>query len=260
MEWGISLLNTDTRDIPITHLRSSNRLPNGGFIESDQEVFENHFLDIGAHQGESIAGFTEYLRYYNIKHKYSITCFEPSRQAQIWAPLTHTAIRFQNHYQSVHISNFAVSSQTGFAIFRDDGSAGSTLHEQKPLNRNCDETMVPTVDINQIISALPTESKNIIVKLNIEGAEYEVLQALINNQDNLCKITELWLDFHGHQFPDKWKYLRKEIDIFETLNIASINCYDVDFMSGFYNGYDVHPPLKQRLDINNLIKAYLDLP
>jgi len=70
--WGINLLSLSDQDIPLTHIRSANRSPDGGFSIGAGETESFHYIDLGAHQGESIAGFIEYLRYYNISEKYSL--------------------------------------------------------------------------------------------------------------------------------------------------------------------------------------------
>jgi FkbM family methyltransferase len=256
IHWGVNLLSFADQDIPLTHLRSANRSHDGHFDINGNETY--HYIDLGAHQGESIAGFVEYLKYYNIKEKYSLTSFEASRQAQIWGPLTHTTMLSERHFSSVYVSNYAVAGSERICQFRDDGSAGASLHDAKPLNRNEAAVTVPTIDINKVIEMIPTKPNRLIIKLNIEGAEYEVLEAMLDNANSLNKITELWLDFHGHQFNGKWEYLISELRILRTLKGLGIDCYDVDFMTGFYLGYDKHPPKKNRVSELELINAYIE--
>lgn len=258
LHWGVNLLYFQEQDIPLTHIRTANRSPDGCFnLDIDgNELF--HYIDLGAHQGESIAGFVEYLRYYGINERYSLTSFEASRQAQIWCPLTHSALTHEKHFSSMYISNYAVAGNERICEFRDDGSAGASLHASKPLNRNQAKVLVPTFDINRLIEMIPLGSKKLIIKLNIEGAEYEVLEAILNNPTSLDKITELWLDFHGHQFNGKWEYLKSELRILRALQDSGIECYDVDFMTGFYKGYDKYPPKKNKVSPLGLINAYLE--
>jgi len=256
--WGINLLSLSDQDIPLTHIRSANRSPDGGFSIGAGETESFHYIDLGAHQGESIAGFIEYLRYYNISEKYSLTSFEASRQAQIWCPLTHTAMKCEDYFSSMYISNYAIAKDDSICEFRDDGSAGSSIHVSKPLNKNQTTVLVPTFNINRLIGMMPDSSKEVIVKLNIEGAEYEVLDAILNNPASIGKVTEIWLDFHGHQFSEKWEYLKSELRILRTLESLGIKCFDVDFMSGFYYGYEKHPARKDRVSPLELINAYLD--
>lgn len=258
LHWGVDLLSLSDQDIPLTHIRSANRSPNGGFSIGAGETESFHYIDLGAHQGESIAGFIEYLRYYNINERYSLSSFEASRQAQIWCPLTHSAMTYEKHFSSMYISNYAVAKNDRICEFRDDGSAGASLHASKPLNRNQTKVLVPTFDINRLIGMIPANPKKVIIKLNIEGAEYEVLDAILNHPPSLGRVSELWLDFHGHQFSGKWEYLKSELRILRTLQNLGIECFDVDFMSGFYNGYGKHPPEKNRVSPLELINAYLE--
>ena len=257
LHWGISLLTLGQEDLPLVTLKSENRSISGEFNPIEDGPCSNHFIDLGAHQGESIAGFINYCQYYNIKEKYSISSYESSRQAQIWSPLTATAMRYEANYQSMYVSNYAVSGKTGIADFRDDGSAGSSLHPAKPLNRNEKTFRVPTVGIGEVISNIPDNVENLILKINIEGGEYDLLKSLLEDEKSLCKITEIWLDFHGHQFKDKWKYLFEELEFVFELRKTGIKCYDVDFMSGFYKGYDLHPPCKKPVTYLELINQYM---
>lgn len=257
LHWNIRLLQTPKQDIPLVTLHSDNRGMDASFIDTDSGNFEHHFIDVGAHQGESIAGFVNYLRFYGITDVYSITSFEPSRQAQIWSPLTLTARKYAHLYSSMFISNYAVSANTGIAEFRDDGSAGSSLHKSKPLNRNETVLTVPTISIVDVLNNIPKNAQKIILKLNVEGAEYDILDMLIEDRECLSRINEIWLDFHGCQFVNKWVYLQKELGILTTLENSGVLCYDVDFMSGFYHGYENHPPAKHNVTHERLINAYM---
>ena len=137
-----------------------------------------------------------------------------------------------------------------------NGSAGSSLHEDKPLNNNRETVLTPAISIINIIDQVPDDRDSLILKLNIEGAEYEVLDELIRHPECLSKVTELWLDFHGYLFKSKWEYLAKELYFVDTFKSLGIPCFDVDFMSGFYKGYDKYPPVKTEVKIEDLIGMY----
>jgi FkbM family methyltransferase len=254
LTWNIRLLSCNEASIPLTTVRTTNRGIDGSYPDSNGS--ENYFVDLGAHQGESIAGFAAYCALQGIQEQFHITSYEPSRQAQIWAPLAMTANQFCGHYKSMYIGNYAVSSKNAIQVFRDDGSAGSSLHQDKPLAPCQESILVPTISIIDIISSIPANAKSIVIKLNVEGAEYDILSELVSRPDATSRITELFLDFHGHQFQDKYKYLSDEIRYLNELRKLGVQCSEIDFMRPFYYGHDKNPLIKTEMNINDRIKKY----
>ena len=190
-------------------------------------------------------------------NKYTIQCFEPSQQAQVWAPLISTAQKYEKYYDGMYLCNLAIADSFKLVEFRDDGSAGSSLHELKPLNANEKKTYVRTTSIIGIIERISKNTKHIILKFNIEGAEYDVMDVLIDNIDLLDERFELWLDFHGHQFGErKWEYFKKEMLYIEKLR-KKIRFYDVEFMSGFHRGYKEQDLKKHNITKFDLLDMYV---
>lgn len=98
------------------------------------------------------------------------------------------------------------------------GDLGCTLKSEKkekldrehPINVMC-------VDINDIIDYI-NKDKYIILKLDIEGAEYEVLERLIET-GNIERINELYVEFYDSFFN------KDSTELKEKLKKYSIECH-----------------------------------
>lgn len=79
------------------------------------------------------------------------------------------------------------------------GDLGCTLKPEKreKMDKN-NPTSVQCIDFSNFIKTLG-DDKKIIVKLDIEGAEYEVIQSLIDS-GAINLISELYVEFHDHFF------------------------------------------------------------
>jgi hypothetical protein len=242
--------------IPVTILRSPNRSSDGNLETLNPE---NIFIDLGAHHGESLVGFAYMQSRIGSSLKYHVTSLEASRQSQIWAPLALSANQVSEYYGSIYVASFAADIHSGVARFRDDGSAGSTLHPEKPLNASEEIVQTPTLGIDKILSGLGCNHKSVILKLNIEGAEYAILDFLCSNPQYLSSVTEVWVDFHGETFENKSLYLEKELNYISYFEKSSIGIHDIDFMTGFYKGFDKHPPERIPWTKQRAIDRYLNI-
>ena len=53
------------------------------------------------------------------------------------------------------------------------------------------------------------ENDYIVVKLDIEGAEYEVIESMLNS-GAINRVNELYIEWHDHFFPNKNSHFLKE--------------------------------------------------
>ncbi len=254
LPWSVGLLKNREEDLPVTVISTPGRNFLGHF--TDQTNSHCYFIDCGAHQGETIEGFVKYREYHGITSKYNLSSYEPSRQAQIWTPLSLQAAKYKYDYESIYVGNFGIAARTEIRTFYDNGSAGSSIHPDKPLESNVSKIRIPTLSLTEILANIPDSPESLIVKLNVEGAEYEILDSLFSNQFLCSKVTEFWLDFHGYQFIEKEVYKHKEIEYINFLKKLNVPAYDVNFMNGFYKGWEKYPPKKQLIQLEELLKAY----
>jgi FkbM family methyltransferase len=97
------------------------------------------------------------------------------------------------------------------------GDLGCTLKPDKKESLDLDNPiMVQCIDFNEFINQFDDDSY-IIVKLDIEGAEYEVLNSLLDN-GSINKINELYVEFHDNFFGENSTSLK------ERLLLTNVKC------------------------------------
>lgn len=164
----------------------------------------NVYLDCGGHHGE---GLMEFIEKYGIDKSWVIETFEPN-------PACNYKERVKNLDLNITIHEKAVWVYDGIILFSQenheksnsksptDGNSkidgwGSViseigsrhlLHCEPPIEVEC-------VNFNEVLSKYNYEEHNVIVKLDIEGAEYNVLRHIILN-GSIKNINELYVEWH----------------------------------------------------------------
>jgi FkbM family methyltransferase len=157
------------------------------------------FLDCGAHDGCSIRKFRSL---YDRKQKYKIYSFEPEPDF---------AKYFQNIPKHTFI-NKAVWIEDGVIDYyrsREQLRAGGTIFKQKKSG-NLDKVnpiKIETIDFSKWILENLNKDDHIILKMDIEGAEYKVLPKMIED-GTINYINKLWIEWHW----PKIKYPQEEHD------------------------------------------------
>lgn len=143
------------------------------------------FVDGGAHRGESIA-----LARKLYGDPLRVVAIEPA--SECWADLaTMRAL----------VMPAALWTSMGYAtLYRGDYEVSSTIIAEKRTGgiSTARAERVPTLTLGSILRALPEE--RIILKLDIEGAEYAVLEQALD-EDLLGHVAprDLYVDFHGER-------------------------------------------------------------
>lgn len=145
------------------------------------------FLDCGAHDGCSV---TKFRKLYDKKQKYKIYSFEPEPQfAKFFIDTPkHTFI------------NKAVWISDGFLDYYRSNEklrVGSTLIKEKKSGKIDKQhpIKVETIDFSKWILENLNEDDYIILKMDIEGAEYKVLPKMFED-GSFAYINELWIEWH----------------------------------------------------------------
>ncbi|GAI40028.1 unnamed protein product [marine sediment metagenome] len=154
------------------------------------------FIDCGAHCGCSMKQFQKTIGS-SAGKDYEIHSFECNPE---FAPLWVNASEANSN---VHFHNAAVWTNNGTMDFflctvsTHDGS--SLLKEKKTgeINKTAPVT-VETVDLNAWLRENALETDEIILKLDIEGAEYAVLEHLFN-EGSLQWVNRLLIEWHWHK-------------------------------------------------------------
>ena len=146
------------------------------------------FLDFGAWTGNSIARFRQL---YPDHEEYKIYSFEP---------FPESVKRFKANYPKIKIIEAAVWDEDCKRTLRVGTGKwveGCTLVKAKRVKRY-DKTQNVKVHCLDIVKWMKNHLKSddyIVVKFNIEGAEYKVLQHIINNK-MIHWFDELWVEWH----------------------------------------------------------------
>ena len=144
-------------------------------------------LDIGANVGDVSDVL---IKTYDPK----IYCYEPNIVCY-----KHMVSRFKNN-PKIKIFNFAVSNFTGktFLYFHEKAKNISEFNQRSSLKKEKDG-----LDINKKIEVNCVDIKNILdqhnkidlIKIDIEGSEYEIMPEIIKNKD---KIKMVLCETHGN--------------------------------------------------------------
>lgn len=167
-----------------------------------------YFIDCGAHCGESI--LTAKQRFGS---DITVISFEP-------------VPGLAKQLQEIHQNNPTIQIQNSAVWINDDikkfhlseaYTDGSSLLNSLNDLRKDHHIEVNCFDLSTWLSETFTEKDYLILKLDIEGAEYEVLNKMI--EDNTIKlVNELWGEWHDMKIDDKhtqslakkiYKYLEK---------------------------------------------------
>jgi FkbM family methyltransferase len=196
-----------------------------------QKVTESYYIDCGAHHGETVK---EFLDTGVITSEYNIICFEPNVQS--FGILSENTDLFSK-FKSVELNQNAIWESKGSKIFRMESYApekydgcGSTLIAENSwftgygvYDRNI---CVITVDLDSLIKELVDKHEtppNIVVKLDIEGSEFVVLEKMISS-GTIQKVSKLFIEFHAWAMRDNiQQYQVRQENIIAELTRLGIN-------------------------------------
>jgi len=146
------------------------------------------FIDVGGYEGQTL---DEVIKPHWGFDK--IYCLEPMpRQFEV---LTQK----YSHLENVELLEYGLSDQTGFAlIYGDNSIMEASMYDEKRDVNSSFETMCQFVEASEFVNKL-FEDK-IIMKLNCEGAEYVILQNLIDT-GSIWRLENVMIDFDVRKVP-----------------------------------------------------------
>ena len=164
------------------------------------------FLDCGAWNGQSVKVFRQK---YDMRYEYFIFSFEAN-------PLfTENFPHFDRHM----LCKKAVWIYDGYVDFYIDNSkkrAGSTIMKEKTSgDLDSNPIRVECIDLSRFIEKSFKPEDEIILKLDIEGAEYQVLNKMIED-GTMSYIDQLFIEWHWNKVgvvQKEHNELVKKIDI-----------------------------------------------
>ena len=144
------------------------------------------FIDCGGMKGQSVRKFK---LEFDPKERYIVHTFEPNpRFESCYDGLSNHVL----HRAGVWVSDGEMS----FYLDRGDGEGSSLLESKRTGDLDfADPERIRTVDLSGWLAENFTKSDYVILKLDIEGAEFEVLEKML--EDGTMKlIDELFIEWH----------------------------------------------------------------
>lgn len=189
----------------------------------------NIFLDLGTHYGQ---GLRDFISEFDMNEEWIIHSFEAN-------PITYDIFLKEYHHLTpwVVAKNMAVSDHFGKINLNietpegegDVGMGSSTISLEKwnPWNGRIKQNFKKTVevdcfDLSDYISKLCNSKDRIIIKMDIEGSEYDVLERLIET-NVVSMIEHLSVEWHSHFFTNEQEMKKREQIIMNEINSNGID-------------------------------------
>mgnify|MGYP001177687425 CR=1 FL=1 len=154
------------------------------------------FIDAGANIGQSVKSFTD--NFPDAK-EYKIFSFEPASTERIKSRLKKVINKRKKQGYNIEYHKKAVWIYDGEVTFYEQDNEGSTTEKTKnnitSKTRKTKEKKVECIDLAKFIDDLPDDAY-IILKLDIEGGEYKVIDHL-DKQGALKKVSEVFIELHA---------------------------------------------------------------
>jgi FkbM family methyltransferase len=182
----------------------------------------NVFIDCGANLGQ---GLNEFYNLYQMDENWIVETFEPNPNL-----LPQLKSNVQDLPMKIQFHNAAIWTQDGTVKFKvhNSNTEASLVGELVDMENYwytdnwkqfITEIETPCVDLSTILSKYNEEDK-IIVKLDIEGSEYDVLQKLITDE-TIQLIDELYVEWHPLNFKDQNKHRLLKNQLINQINSMS---------------------------------------
>ncbi len=147
------------------------------------------FLDCGGHCGCSRKKFLAEIQNADT---YEIFSFEPDKELNAYCPdLINKAVWIEDCQRTFY--KFWIDGGSSLSKTRAD-----ILEAGKPNYYPREEITVDCFDIDKFIKDNFNPADFIILKMDIEGAEYDVLPHMIQG-GSIKYINHLWIEWHGHR-------------------------------------------------------------
>ena len=189
------------------------------------------FIDGGANKGQSRAAF---LQGWPDAKEYEIHMFEADSGA------AKGLMNLQEQDENTKVYSKALWVHDGsMTLYRKFvGSEGNTLIEQKVKNQKwkATEIEIECIDMARWIEENIEEEDYVIMKLDIEGAEYEVMKHL-HEKKSFEKVDIFFMEMHG---PKCSKTLEESLELVEILEEYGLKPYFWEAKTFKHSEYEKH--------------------
>ena len=113
---------------------------------------------------------------------------------------------------------------------RDTGQGSSIVAKEKWNPQNGilkfreDLVPVPCIDLSKFLELHSSEDDFIVMKLDVEGAEYDILDKMLEDM-TLHRISHLFVEFHAKYFTNLEEMQQRELNLVNRIKNEGINLH-----------------------------------
>ncbi len=188
---------------------------------------KNIFIDLGSNLGQGFNFFSQHFK--PSSFDYLLVEANPNLNSHL------NKIIDRIGREKIHLINKAAFNLNGKAKlyglvedYRGKTSDGaSIIRESASREYEVNERDAKEIECFRFVDKLKELKNydNIIIKMDIEGSEYAVLNDIIDNKDEIKNITHIFVEFHAKFVADKFKvdFLKKENEVISRLKNNKIS-------------------------------------
>jgi FkbM family methyltransferase len=188
---------------------------------------KNFVFDIGYHWGE---GYDYLIRTYGIDENWGIFLFEPN---------SICIKKYNKRFTTEVFIPYACSNSVGENKFRrcksndgeEDGEAsfvtGTTFDPGKRFHGDIEfvSSICFGMFINSIVPYSHDPHRNVVVKIDAEGSEYNIIDSMIRH-GAMTRVTHLHVEFHDRAMDQRHKNLTPVLKEYINLQFPHIKLID----------------------------------
>lgn len=188
---------------------------------------KNLFIDLGANLGQGFNLFSKHFK--SSKFDYLLVEANPNLKSylnKLINKIGKDKIQLINKAAFVHngkiklyglVEDHRGKLSDGASIIKEHDSALYVSNEAEATEIECFRFVEKLKELKNY--------DNIIIKMDIEGSEYAVLNDIIDNINEIKNITHIFVEFHAKFVADKYKsnYFNKEKEVINRLKINKIS-------------------------------------
>ena len=188
-----------------------------------------YFIDCGTY---FFQGLNEFERMYSFDNSWKVYSFEanPTIYKETFGKQKNKSYELVHQNKAVWIEDGEIEiSVEG----KDKRGCSSTVLENPPkydkawgsIHMWNNKQKVPCFDLDAFIKDISKNSEKIIVKIDVEGAEFAILDKIIKNETHKL-IDDLYVEFHERFFMDEEpKYAEKKKELVKILTSECKNTF-----------------------------------
>ena len=178
----------------------------------------NHFFDVGANTGQT---FADYLNKQPQFAGCEVWCFEPSPR-HFGGLLGAAQIHAERYH--IHVCPFGLRGEAGvFPFYLKEDERGDSFEHYLGVGQEVPNVKtgyilhVPAAKVDDFILANTNAGDKITLKLDCEGSEYGILQALACRHRALERVERIFVEWHSISPENPGKLMNHIMQAYELL-------------------------------------------